>query len=199
MKLLTNTKIKMNKTSHEGGPITEQCQPHKLVVPSDNLCLLANGYLWWFPIQISEKHNVWKMRDKDLLVCEERQPPNGDKFCCLDFWPHIAQPFFGLRSETSLEASKKVFFHCCWGHITQIRVIHWIFGTLHFGTLMSNIMTLNHLVRSFNPQETRFCRNTFFLLLPASHSPSFPFFVLARKLLRLKRKGFSGWSSCVTW
>ena len=110
MKLLTNTKLKMNKTSHKGGAITEQCQPHKLDVPSDNLCLLANGYLWWFPIQISAKHNIWKMRDKDLLVCEERQPPNGDKFCCLDFWPHIAQPFFGLRSETSLEASKKVFF-----------------------------------------------------------------------------------------
>ena len=96
---------------------------------------------------------------------------------------------------------KFFFFHFCWGHIsiTQNRVIHWIFGTLHFGTLMSNIMTLNHLVRSFNPQETRFCRNTFLLLLPASHSPSFPFFVLARKLVRLKRKDFSGWSSCVTW
>ena len=45
MKLLTNTKIKMNKTSHKGRAITEQCQPHKLVVPSDNPFLLANGYL----------------------------------------------------------------------------------------------------------------------------------------------------------
>ena len=42
------------------------------------------------------KFKIWQNRRENLLVGEKWQPPNGDKSCLLDLWPHITKPFLGL-------------------------------------------------------------------------------------------------------